>query len=208
MYRFLTPSSGSTLFRGFSGRLVPFLAMGVFEFWRGQSTPSGTFPRPFAPKRSWKKFRISSNFTLQPTQPRHVPVMSQTKTVRVDLRSLETVYCQRVVSINLVLTHLAVSSGQARRSFYLLTKREVLSFYVCDKKETWRGCVGCRVKFLEIEISSNFFLERTALEMFRWGCSDPARIRNTLMAKNGTSRPEKPRNSVLPEGGVKKRYTA
>ena len=32
-------------------------------------------------------------------------------------------------------------------------------------------------KFLEI--SSNFFLERTALEMFRWGCSDPARIRYT-----------------------------
>ena len=61
-------------------------------------------------------------------------------------------------------------------------------------------------KFLEI--SSNFFLERTALEMVRWGCSDPARIRYTPMTKNGTSRPEKPRNGVLPEGGVKKRYKA
>ena len=64
------------------------------------------------------------------------------------------------------------------------------------------------MKFLEIEISSNFFLERTALEMFRWGCSDPARFRYTPMTKNGTSRPEKPRNSVLPEDGVKKRYKA
>ena len=61
-------------------------------------------------------------------------------------------------------------------------------------------------KFLKI--SSNFFLERTALEMFRWGCSDPARIRYTPMTKNGTSRPEKPRNGVLPEDGVKKRYRA
>ena len=59
-------------------------------------------------------------------------------------------------------------------------------------------------KFLEI--SSNFFLERTALEMFRWRCSDSARIRYTPMTKNGTSRPEKPRNGVLPEDGVKKRY--
>ena len=58
------------------------------------------------------------------------------------------------------------------------------------------------------EISSNFFLERTALEMFRWGCSDPARIRYTPMTKNSTSRPEKPRNGVLPEDGVKKRYKA
>ena len=64
------------------------------------------------------------------------------------------------------------------------------------------------------EISRNYFqllfLERTALEMFRWGCSDPARrIRYTPMTKNGTSRPEKPRNnSVLPEDGVKKRYKA
>ena len=64
------------------------------------------------------------------------------------------------------------------------------------------------MKFLDIEISSNFFLERTALEMFRWGCSDPARIRCTPMTKNATSRPEKPRNSVLPEDGVKKRYKA
>ena len=74
--------------------------------------------------------------------------------------------------------------------------------------ETCRGCVGGGVKFLEIEISSNFFLEQTALEVFRWGCSDPARIRYTPMTKNGTSRPEKPRNSVLPENGVKKRYKA
>ena len=54
-------------------------------------------------------------------------------------------------------------------------------------------------KFLES--FSNFFLERTALEMFRWGCSDPARIRYTPMTKNGTSRPEKPRNGVLLEEG-------
>ena len=74
--------------------------------------------------------------------------------------------------------------------------------------ETRRGYVGCGVKFLEIETSSNLFLERTALEMFRWGCSDPARIRYTPMPKNDTSRPEKPRNSVLPEDGVKKRYKA
>ena len=61
-----------------------------------------------------------------------------------------------------------------------------------------------------MEISSDFFLEEPALEMFmfRWGCSDPARIRYTTMTKNGTSRPEKPRNSVLPEDGVKKRYKA
>ena len=44
--------------------------------------------------------------------------------------------------------------------------------------------------------------------MFRWGCSDPARIGYTPMTKNGTSRPEKPRNGVLPEDGVKKRYKA
>ena len=83
-----------------------------------------------------------------------------------------------------------------------------LSFYVRDMTETCRGYVGCGVKFLEIEISCNFFLERTALEMFRWGCSDPARIRYTPMTKNGTTRPENPRNSVLPEDGVKKRYKA
>ena len=62
------------------------------------------------------------------------------------------------------------------------------------------------VEFLEI--SSNLFLELPALEMFRWGCSDPARIRYTPMTKNGTSRPEKPRKSVPPEDDVKKRYKA
>ena len=34
--------------------------------------------------------------------------------------------------------------------------------------------------------------------MFRWGCSDPARIRYIPVTKNGTSRPEKPRKSVPP----------
>ena len=75
-----------------------------------------------------------------------------------------------------------------------------------DTTETWRGGGGCGVKFLEI--SSNLFLELPALEMFRWGCSDPSRIRHTPMTKNGTSRPEKPRKSVPPDDGVKKRYKA
>ena len=63
----------------------------------------------------------------------------------------------------------------------------------------------------EISRNRNFFqllFGGTALEMFRWGCSDPARIRYTPMTKNGTSRPEKPQNDVLPEDGVKKRYKA
>ena len=43
-----------------------FCSWGCTEFWRGQSTPSGAFPRPFAPKRSWKKFReFSEGWTQQ-----------------------------------------------------------------------------------------------------------------------------------------------
>ena len=63
----------------------------------------------------------------------------------------------------------------------------------------------------EVSQNRNFFnllFGANGLGNVPLGCSDPARIRYTPMTKNGTSRREKPRNSVLPEDGVKKRYKA
>ena len=51
----------------------------------------------------------------------------------------------------------------------------------------------------EISRNRNFF-------QLLLGANGPARIGYTPMTKNGTSRPEKPRNGVLPEDGVKKWY--
>ena len=53
----------------------------------------------------------------------------------------------------------------------------------------------------EISRNRNFF-------QLILGANGPARIGYTPMTKNGTSRPEKPPNGVLPEDGVKKWYKA